>query len=68
MRMKKLYSITEQTYQIIKKLADEQQIPESYAVDNMAINYWRMTHKGQDFKPVYGSDEYWNQIAKESKK
>jgi len=47
-RMKKMYSITKQTEAIIKELAREISMPESYALDNMAINYWRMTHKGKD--------------------
>lgn len=51
-RMKKLYSITEQTIAIIQKLAQEQCITESYALDNMALNYYRMTHKNQNVPTI----------------
>jgi len=47
-RMKKMYSITGLTDAIIKRLAEEINMPESYALDNMTLNYWRMTHKGKD--------------------
>lgn len=46
-RVKKLFNITESTIAIIQKIAKDQMLPESYALDNICLNYFRMLYKGQ---------------------
>lgn len=50
-RMNKNYNITEQTNAIIKAVAEDLSLPDSYALDNICLSYWRMAHKN-DHKPL----------------
>lgn len=69
-RLKKLYSITELTNNIIKQIAKEQCVPESYALDNIVQSFYRMTHKNQPVQSLGepGTDEYYKNYSKNIKK
>lgn len=53
MRMKKMYSITQTTAATIQTLAKEQEMPESFALDNIIANYWRMMKKNTPQPTIY---------------
>lgn len=57
-RVKKLFNITETTIAIIQKIAKDQMLPESYALDNICLNYYRMLYKGQTIPNTITKQEH----------
>lgn len=73
MRMKKTYSIKVETAESIKKIADQNAIPESYAVDMIVSSFMRHIAKkakktNQDQSSEEWYETYWNDIVKDGSK